>query len=377
MEQIYSTLSAMTSKEYTVQPMRFPEDGNKVILEYTMVNYTRLDLITKTYVVDFEPKSVEECPIKHTHEFDSDKAEYPAPEITMKPVAMCRDPFRLGKHKIVLCEPLYADQRNKDIAFNTRKKCKEILEKVKEQEPWFGIEQEFYITDKNDIPLDWSIHELSIDINSEMTVGDHVGFERHFVDLHLRACIYAGLEMYGSVREILPSEWEFQVGPLPGIQTADQLILARYILVRLAEIHNVKISFRNIDCARDTNARQALHLNFSTKKTRAEDGIKSIYEIIANISKYPQEALFRHYDLSHGEEMKWYLDSGFYVASYHKFKHTIGEKHKSSIRIPRHVANEGKGYIEERRPVSSADPYDVCRVFTYAALFDHNGEPLL
>ncbi|XP_045157170.1 glutamine synthetase-like [Mercenaria mercenaria] len=377
MEHIYSNISEMTTKKYTIKPMQFPEDGETTILEYTMMNYTRLQMITKTYVVDFEPKSYKECPIRHANEYDSEKAEHPAPELAMRPVAMCRDPFRLGKHKIVLCEPIYADQRNDDVAFNTRKKCKEILEQVSEHEPWFGIEQEFYITDKNDIPLDWSMFEPSIDINSEMTIGDHVGFERQFVDLHLRACIYAGLKMYGSVREMNPSQWEFQVGPLQGIQTADQLILARYILVRLAEIHNVKISFRNIDCARDTNARQTFHLNFSTRKTRAEGGIKTAYEIIENVSKYPQEAMFKYYDLSNGEEMKWYLDSDFYMPSYHTFKYTIGDKHESSIRIPTHVANEGKGYIEERRPVSNADPYDACRVFAVAALFDHNGEVIL
>lgn len=79
-------------------------------------------------------------------------------------------------------------------------------------------------------------------------------------------------------------QWEFQVGPLPGIQTADQVLLARYILVRLAEIHNVKISFRNIDCARHTNARQTFHLNFSTKNTRAEGGIKFV--LLCNIRKH-------------------------------------------------------------------------------------------
>lgn len=39
-----------------------------------------------------------------------------------------------------------------------------------------------------------------------MMIGDNVGFERQFVDLHLRACIYAGLEMYGCVREMNPSQ---------------------------------------------------------------------------------------------------------------------------------------------------------------------------
>ena len=31
----------------------------------------------------------------------------------------------------------------------------------------------------------------------------------------------------------------------------------------------------------------------------------------------------------------------------------------SSIRIPRHVANEGYGYFEDRRPGANANPYEV------------------
>lgn len=377
MDQIYSQLETMTTKEFVVKPLQIPDDGKKVILEYMIVKYTRSSFLSKTYVVDTEPKSHNECPVRHIHEFDTIEAKHPAPELALVPVAMCRDPFRLGKHKIVLCEPAYPDKRNKDVEYNIRKKCKEILDQVKEHEPWFGIEQEFYITHKNDIPLDWAHFQPSIDINSELTIGDHVGFERQFVDLHLRACIYAGLDMYGCVREMNPSQWEFQVGPSPGIQAADHVIFARYILLRLAEMHNLKISFRNIDCARGTNARQTFHLNFSTKKSREEGGLQTLYSIIDNISKYPQEAMFKHYDISNGEEMKWYLDGDFYMPLYHEFKYTIGDKHQSSIRIPTHVAAEGKGYIEERRPVSDADPYDVCRVFTVAALFDHKGNVLI
>lgn len=84
--------------------------------------------------------------------------------------------------------------------------------------------------------------------------------------------------------------------------------------------------------------------------------------------------MYKHFDLSDGEEMKWYLSGAFYMPSYDVFKYTVGDKDKSSIRIPTHVVNRGKGYLEERRPVSNADPYDVCRVFTIAALFDHDGK---
>ena len=64
------------------------------------------------------------------------------------------------------------------IEYNTRKKCKEILEQVKEHDPWFGIEQEFYITDKNDVPLDWALFNPSIGMHMKYVL--YFMFFRYF-----------------------------------------------------------------------------------------------------------------------------------------------------------------------------------------------------
>ena len=34
----------------------------------------------------------------------------------------------------------------------------------------------------------------------------------------------------------------------------------------------------------------------------------------------------------------------------------------ASIRIPRHVADDGYGYLEDRRPGANADPYEVAHI---------------
>jgi hypothetical protein len=47
----------MTTKEFVVKPLQIPDDGTKVILEYIIVKYTRSSFLSKTYVVDTEPKS--------------------------------------------------------------------------------------------------------------------------------------------------------------------------------------------------------------------------------------------------------------------------------------------------------------------------------
>jgi len=50
------------------------------------------------------------------------------------------------------------------------------------------------------------------------------------VDAHYKACLYAGIDISGINGEVMPGQWEFQVGPTVGISAGDQVWVARYIL---------------------------------------------------------------------------------------------------------------------------------------------------
>ena len=63
------------------------------------------------------------------------------------------------------------------------------------------------------------------------------------MECHYKACLYAGVKIAGENAEVMPSQWEFQVGPCEGIQMGDHLWMARYILERVAEDFNVVVSF--------------------------------------------------------------------------------------------------------------------------------------
>ncbi|XP_045157169.2 glutamine synthetase-like [Mercenaria mercenaria] len=354
--------------------MTFPEgEDSPVILEYVIADYRRINMITRTYVVNFEPKSAEECPVRCICIWDSSKMIPPCPDLALTPVAICRDPFRLGRHKIVLCEARYVDKPDKIVEFNTRIACKEMMDKVADKEPLYTFEQEYFVVDENDVPLDWSHYSQEIDFDFEINVGSHSCIERDLAETHLRACLYAGLTISGMNREMFPSQWEYQVGPLPGLEACDQVYISRYILMRLAEMNNLHVTFKNPDCTRDTKVRSAMHLNFSTKQTREDGGIEHLHKLIENVEKHPQEAIMKYYDLKKGKEMRWFLSGIAYMPHYDEFICKVGEKDGCTIRIPARVAFEGKGYLEERRPTSDSDPYDVCRVFTAAAVFEANG----
>lgn len=66
-------------------------------------------------------------------------------------------------------------------------------------------------------------------------------------------------------------QWEYQIGPCPGESIGDHLNMARYILCRLAERLELRISLQPLPVTPLTSGG---HLNFSTKQMRNEDGMR-------------------------------------------------------------------------------------------------------
>lgn len=71
-------------------------------------------------------------------------------EVTLKPVAYFPDPFRAGKGNIiVLCETyVFSDETFTHLRpanTNFRYFASKIFEAAEQEEPWFGIEQEYTV----------------------------------------------------------------------------------------------------------------------------------------------------------------------------------------------------------------------------------------
>ena len=62
------------------------------------------------------------------------------------------------------------------------------------------------------------------------------------MEAHYRSCLYAGIRVSGTNAEVMPAQWEFQVGPTEGIDVADDMWVSRYILERVAEDFGVVVS---------------------------------------------------------------------------------------------------------------------------------------
>lgn len=137
---------------------------------------------------------------------------------------------------MVLCET-YTNE-GKPSPSNQRDVCARIAEKCANEEPWFGIEQEYTFLDADGQPLGWpknGFPDQKRVMYNYCGVGSNNVYGRDVVEAHTRACMYAGVKFAGTNAEGMPGQWEFQVGPCVGVTIGDDLWVARFLLHRIAE----------------------------------------------------------------------------------------------------------------------------------------------
>jgi len=329
--------------------LSLPQFG-KVQAEYVWIGGSGQDLRSKTRTLDSVPKDVSELPIWNFDGSSTGQAPGHDSEILLHPVRIFKDPFRGGENIIVLCACTFPD--GKAVETNYREEANRIFEKVKDSHPWFGLEQEYTLF-KDNRPLGWPANGYPAPQGPYYcSVGASVSFGRDIVEEHYRACLYAGVTIAGINAEVLPGQWEFQVGPCEGISQGDELWMARYLLRKVAEKHGVDVSFEPKPIPGDWNG-SGCHTNFSTKAMREEGGYEHIIAAIKRLEPKHKE----HIEV-YGENNHLRLTGKHETASIEKFSYGVADR-GSSIRIPRQVHIDKRGYFEDRRPASNIDPYRV------------------
>ena len=129
------------------------DQGSRVQADYIWIDGTGENLRSKTKTLEKKPATVEDLPIWNYDGSSTYQAEGSNSDIYLKPVKMYRDPFRRGDNIIVLCETYKYDMEPTET--NHRKLCLEVMNKAKDDHPWFGIEQEYTLLDTDGHPFGW------------------------------------------------------------------------------------------------------------------------------------------------------------------------------------------------------------------------------
>jgi glutamine synthetase len=334
---------------------------DKVLAEYIWIDGQKptAKLRSKTKVLPGPIETTEDLPEWGYDGSSTYQATGHQSDLMLKPVHLLRDPIHGPENVIVLCEVFTPD--GNPHPSNTRARLRGLMEKYADHEPLFGIEQEYTLFDGNQ-PLGWPEKGFPAPQGGYYCgVGTDEVYGREVVEAHLHACIEAGIEVAGINSEVMPAQWEFQVGPLPPLEVADQIWLGRWLLYRVGEEFDVSATLYPKPVKGDWNGAGA-HTNFSTREMRADGGIDVIRAAMEKLEKRHEDHI-RVYG-AHNEERLTGLHE---TCSIHEFKWGVADR-GASIRIPLHVEKTGKGYFEDRRPAANMDPYEVCAVLMETVL---------
>ena len=277
----------------------------------------------------------------------------------LQPVRVARDPSRGSGAHLVLCEVMNPD--GSPHSTNQRSRLRNVLAAVGAgADPWVGFEQEYTIY-QGDRPVGFPAGGFPAPQGPYYcSVGAQRVFGRGLVEAHARACIDAGLMLCGVNAEVMPGQWEFQIGfrgdeseSTDALTIADHLWMARFLLHWESENFGYEVSFENKPVPGDWNG-AGMHTNFSTAETRdPEEGAIAIDAAIRALARR-HNAHIPHYGAGLGDRLTGLHET----CSIDTFM--AGVAHRgASIRIPQPVELNGYGYFEDRRPGANADPYRV------------------
>lgn len=326
-----------------------PQRG-KIIAEYIWIDADQ-NVRSKCRTLGKRPSSVADLPEWNFDGSSTGQAPGNNSDVFLRPCAFYPCPFRRGDNIFVVSECWMPS--NKPNVHNHRHAASKVMAAYTKHDFWFGLEQEYTMLDPSGWPLGWPKNGFPAPQGPYYCgVGSTKVFGRDVVEAHYRACLYAGINISGTNAEVMPGQWEYQVGPTPGIDMGDQLWASRFLLHRVAEDFGIKVTFDPKPVSGDWNG-AGMHTNVSTNEMRAPGGMAHIESAMEKLALRQAEHMGVY-----GKDNQLRMTGLHETADYHKFSWGVANR-GTSIRVNRAVAEEGMGYFEDRRPASNADPYLV------------------
>eukprot|EP00392_Amoebophrya_sp_AT5.2_P006398 g6410.t1 len=314
---------------------------------------------SKTKTLSKAPTCPDCLPVWNFDGSSTEQAPGSDSEVLLVPRCVFKDPFRKGQNVLVMSECVLPGSMKPAIG-NYRADCAVEMDKYADLDPWFGIEQEYTLLKPEKYGL---LSKMPLGFNTDGSepapqgpyycgAGCGMAIGREVADTHYAACLYAGVKIAGINAEVMPGQWEFQVGPCRGMEMGDHLHMARYIMNRVTEELGVQVTYEPKPMEGDWNG-AGCHTNFSIKQMRAEGG----YEVIETVCKAFGEVAKEHIAV-YGDGNEKRLTGLHETCSINEFKYGVADR-GASIRIPRETFLNKKGYMEDRRPAANCDPYRV------------------
>jgi len=271
-------------------------------------------------------------------------------DIVLKPVRVARDPFRTGGY-LVLCETFTGS--GKVHPSNARARLRSVLlAGADKEDAMFGFEQEYTLCKPDGTPLGFPDSGYPAPQGPYYCgVGAGQIFGRDIYEQFLSNCVAAGLPITGANFEVMPGQAEVQVAAKT-LEACDGIWFARWILQRTAEPHNVRVSLDAKPAKGDWNG-AGMHTNFSTARMRASGGYDAIVAAADELGRFVDDHL-----AVYGEGYEQRLTGAHETCRFDEYRWGVADR-TASVRIPRDVFEQKRGYLEDRRPNANACSYEV------------------
>jgi glutamine synthetase len=300
----------------------------------------------KTKIAETAPQSVADCPLWGFDGSSTQQADGHSSDCVLKPVALYPDAGRNNAF-IVMCEVMLPTGEPHPTNFRST-----IID---DPDTWIGLEQEYFFMQEGR-PLGFPEFGFPGPQGKYYTgVGyENVGdIARKIADEHLELCLEAGINHEGINAEVAKGQWEFQIFAKGARQAADDMWVARYFLMRLCEQYCISIEWHCKPIRGDWNG-SGMHTNFSTKFMRETGGKEYFLRLMDYFERYRDEHI-----AAYGPDNHLRLTGLHETQSIDKFNWGVADR-GASVRVPHSFINNGyKGYLEDRRPNSQADPYKI------------------
>ncbi|CAB4684656.1 MAG: glutamine synthetase [Actinobacteria bacterium] len=307
-------------------------------------------LRSKTKIADYDAfPALEDLPVWNFDGSSTRQAPGGNSDCLLQPVAAFPDPAR-DNGVLVMCEVMNPD--GTPHASNSRATIPD------DPGTWFGFEQEYFLY-QDGAPLGFPGEGGFPPPQGEYYTG--VGFKnvgniaREIVEQHIDLCLEAGINHEGINAEVAKGQWEFQIFGKGSKRAADEVWVARYLLLRLCETYSVDVNWHCKPLGADVDWNgSGMHTNFSTSHMREVGGKEYFEALMAAFDKYKAEHI-----AVYGPDNHLRLTGLHETQSIDKFSYGVADR-GASVRVPHSFVNDGyKGYLEDRRPNSQGDPYAI------------------